>query len=486
MNHIPRLVIAGQSSGVGKTTITVGLNAALSRQGRIVQPFKCGPDYIDPMYHTMAARRVCRNLDTWMVEKEQVKQSFTQATQGAEIGLVEGVMGLYDGYEALTEAGSTAEVAKLIQAPIILVVNVAKMARSVGAIALGYRDFDPQVQISGVICNNVASDRHAQWVTEAVESIGLPVLGCIPRDQALHIPERHLGLLTAVERQAEVATFLEESANLISQHIDLERVWGVASSALEDEASYPQGHKMGSPTYSSEVIPSEKMNTPIAGGEQPRIAVAYDEAFCFYYEDNFDFLRAAGATICHFSPLHDKTLPADVSALYLGGGYPELYAAQLSANPGMMDAIRQAIHSEMPIYAECGGLMVLTEAIIDLHGKTHPMLGVLSGYIVMEKRVRLGYREVAAVQDTPLLKAGERARGHEFHYSRWMRDETDPHFQHAYSVTPRRDEAAWHEGALLDNLLASYVHLHFGSNPRMAERFVEQSRRHQKKQVRNP
>jgi len=459
MHRIPRIVVAGQSSGVGKTTLTVGLNAALTRQGHWVQPFKCGPDYIDPMYHSQAAGHICRNLDTWMLPKERVKQNFIKASHAADIALIEGVMGLYDGYEALTERGSTAEIAKLLDAPVILVINAAKMARSVAAIAQGYRDFDPAVQIGGVICNNVGSERHARWVTEAVESIGLPVLGCVPRNHELHIPERHLGLLTAVERQAEVTTFLEQSADLITRYIDMEKVWSLACSAKAIHTKL-------------------KPDTPLVKSQTVRIAVARDEAFCFYYEDNFDYLRSAGATICEFSPLHDDRLPEDVAAIYLGGGYPELYAAQLGNNESMMDGLRQAIGRGMPVYAECGGLMLLTETLIDIHGDAHPMLGVLPGQVVMGDRVRLGYREVTALQDTPILSADETVRGHEFHYSSWhYEDHAD--FQPAYRVTPRNHESDWREGVVMGNLHASYVHLHFGTKPAMATRFVEQARRYQ-------
>jgi len=449
---IPRIVVAGQSSGVGKTTITVGLNAALTRQGYRVQPFKCGPDYIDPMYHTRAAGNVCRNLDTWMLPKARVMHSFAQASQDANMALIEGVMGLYDGYEATTERGSTAEIAKLLGAPVILVINAAKMARSVGAIALGYCNFDPAVQIGGVICNNVGSERHARWVKEAVESVGLPVLGCIPRNQELHIPERHLGLLTAIEREAEVTTFLAQSADLIEKYIDLEKVWSLAHSAKSLVVEH------------EEVVPS-KHNHPV------KIAVARDEAFSFYYEDNFDYLRAAGATLCEFSPLHDDCLPEEIGAIYLGGGYPELYAAQLSQNQPMMKSLRQAAGNGMPIYAECGGLMLLTDSLVDTEGNAHLMLGILPGKVVMGKRVRLGYREVTALQDTPLLNRGETVRGHEFHYSDWQVP-ANHKFETAYEVTPRNQESAWQEGAIMDNVMASYVHLHFGTHPSMATRFV--------------
>jgi cobyrinic acid a,c-diamide synthase len=338
--EMPRLVIAAPASGCGKSTVATGLMAALSAD-YTVQGFKVGPDYIDPMYHTAATGRVSRNLDTWIVPHAQVKATFAHATAGADLAIIEGVMGLFDGYEARTESGSTAEVAKLLRAPVILVLDVGKMARSAGAMALGYRDFDPQLDVAGVICNRVGSARHAQWVTEAVEAVGLPVLGCIPRSEGLKIPERHLGLYTAVERSAEVEAFLGHAKGLMAQHVDLYRLWDIARRAaafeVGQDAILSHDRRPRAPTV--------------------RLAVARDEAFCFYYEDNLYLLRAAGAEIVSFSPLRDAALPEGAAGLYLGGGYPELYAAQLVQNEPMQDAIRAAHEAGLPIYAECGGLI---------------------------------------------------------------------------------------------------------------------------------
>ena len=315
---IPRLLIAAPSSGSGKSTITIGLMAALARQCT-VQGFKVGPDYIDPGYHTAATGRISRNLDTWMVPKEAVMRSFSQAVQGAEMAIIEGVMGLYDGYNATSEDGSSAQVAKLFHAPVVLVVDVGKMARSAGAMALGYQQYDQALNLAGVICNRVGSARHAQWVREAIEAVGIPVLGCIPKSDQLKIPERHLGLYMAHERDMQVQQLIESCAQLFSENIDLEKVYQIASSAEAVELDFPL-----------QVPPRQ----PVC-----RIAVARDEAFCFYYEDNLDVLRQAGAEIEFFSPLQDTSLPADCAGIYLGGGYPELHAAQLSAN----DSIRRDI-----------------------------------------------------------------------------------------------------------------------------------------------
>jgi cobyrinic acid a,c-diamide synthase len=446
---IPRLVIGAPASGSGKSTIATGLMAALAHD-RAVQGFKVGPDYIDPGYHTAATGRASRNLDTWMVPISEVKGTFVRAVQDADIAIIEGVMGLFDGYDAETESGSTAEVAKLFHAPVILVLDVGKMARSAGAMALGYRDFDPDLNVAGVICNNVGSAKHTLWVTQAVESIGLPVLGCVPRHAALIIPERHLGLHTAAERTAEVNAFLQHAADLVAQHIDLERLRVVARSAPAMEL------------HDTLMQPPERLLT--------RIAVARDEAFCFYYEDNFDWLRAAGAELVFFSPLHDEALPEGIGGLYLGGGYPELYAGQLAANQAMMQAVRSVIDNHTPTYAECGGLMFLTESITDLDGNTHPMAGVVPGRAQMVGRLTMGYRLVTAVQNTLLLVRGGQTRGHEFNYSDWV-DRPDG-LSHAYEIVPRLGESVRAEGYARKNLLASYIHLHFGSNPDLARNFV--------------
>ena len=450
----PRLVIAAPASGCGKSTIATGLMAALADE-HVVQGFKVGPDYIDPMYHTVATGRPSRNLDTWMVPRAGVLASFVRAMQGAGVAIIEGVMGLFDGYQATGESGSTAEVAKLLDAPVVLVLDVARMARSAGALALGYRDYDPALDVVGVICNRVASTTHARWVTEAIEAIGLPVLGCVPRHEALSIPERHLGLHTAVERTAEALAFVQAAATLVREHVDLARLWAMASNrrVLRVEAA--------------PVV--ERAETLV------RVAVARDEAFCFYYEDNLDLLRDAGAEIVFFSPLRDGAPPADASGLYLGGGYPEIYAAQLADNVAMRECVRVAHAQRMPIYAECGGLMVLTQSLTDLQGETFAMWGLLPGRSHMRERLTMGYREVTALCDSLLFRKGDGTRGHEFHYSDWL--DRHPELAHAYAIAPRADEPPRHEGVACGNLLASYVHLHFGADEALAVRLVSACRR---------
>lgn len=444
----PRLVIAAPSSGSGKSTLSSGLMAALAQEA-VVQGFKVGPDYIDPQYHSAASGRPSRNLDSWMLPRKEVTDIFARGAATADVSIIEGVMGLFDGFEALTERGSTAEVAKWLEAPVVLVMDVGKMARSAGALAFGYRGFDPALNVVGVICNNVGSDKHALWVRQAVESIGLPVLGCLFRDPSLKLPERHLGLKTAVERADEVADFLSNAAEAVRQQVDISALWALAGSAPP--------------------VPESEISRRNVRPSLVRIAVAFDEAFCFYYTDNFDWLRAMGAEIVFFSPLRDPSLPSDVKGIYLGGGYPELYAERLAANASMINSIREAVRNGHPTYAECGGLMYLSESITDLEKRTFGMVGVVPGRAEMAPRLTMGYREVTARVDTLLLRSGEQTRGHEFHYSEWVERPVEGA---AYAVSPRYGEGVRPEGYAQDTLLASYIHLHFGTDPRLAERFV--------------
>ena len=449
MAHIPRVVIAAPSSGSGKTTISAGIMAALSDRYR-VQGFKVGPDYIDPGYHTAATGRISRNLDTWMLSAEQVKSIFTHAQQGADVCVIEGVMGLFDGYDGLTEQGSTAEAAKLLSAPVILVIDAEKIARSAAAIALGFREFDRDIIIAGVIVNNVGSEKHAQWVTEAIEAIGIQVVGCVPRMDTLNVPERHLGLFMAEERDAATDLLIQEAAAVVKKYVDMEKVFSIAESTSDFAIAAP-----------------EQRVTPKTG---LRIAVARDEAFCFYYEDNLDLLRDLGAEIIFFSPLHDSTVPKDIGGLYLGGGYPELYAAQLVDNSALRMAIKDASRQCMPIYAECGGLMFLTHHLIDQHGVEHAMSDVIPGYTRMTDCLKMGYREVETLRDTILLPKGMVTRGHEFHYSEWV--QPDKCLPSAYAIKLRDGNDVQQDGFASGNVLASYVHIHFACYPALTQNFV--------------
>ena len=447
-----RLIIAGTHSGVGKTTITVGLIDALRRRGLSVQPFKVGPDYIDPSYHTFAAGRPCRNLDTWMLPPERVQTMFAHAAASADVALIEGVMGLYDssGYE--DESGSTAEVAKLLDAPVVLVLDAGKMARSAGAIALGYQRFDLNLSLAGFLVNRAAGENHGCGVTRAIEiATGLPVFGWLPRAERLQIPERHLGLIPTTE-STESRAFTRAAGYLVSQYLDLDRLQSLANSRRKDAVK--------TPVWTDEAAQLRSI-----------IAVARDEAFHFTYEDNLDLLRASGAELISFSPLRDKALPEGTAGVVLSGGFPEVFAEQLSANRAMHAALREAHQRGLPLYAECGGLMYLTQAIRDGAGNTFPMVGLLPGRCEMADRLTMGYRIARSAGKSWFLHDGETIRGHEFHYSAWK--DRPEHLPPAYYLLPRSgDGEARPEGARVGNLWASFVHVHFGAKPELARRFV--------------
>ena len=453
---LPRLILAAPMSGNGKTTITTALIAAFAARGLRVAPFKVGPDYIDPTYHALAAGRASRNLDAWMLPEERVRQLFAHATRDADLALIEGVMGLFDGFSGDDDTGSTAHVARILDAPVLLVLDVSAMARSAAAIVRGMRDFDPRVRVAGVILNRVGGENHARMVKDAIESeIGVPVVGYLARDDALNLPERHLGLIPTLE-PGRWRTWLDAARAKIAATVDLDQVLELARHA-------PQ-------------LPITDYDpfTPSPGVLHATIAVARDAAFNFLYEDNLDLLRAAGADITFFSPLHNSALPRGTRAIYLCGGFPEIYAAELAANVAMRDAIRAAPRAGIPIYAECGGLMYLTEEIVDLESAMHAMVGILPGRSVMTRRLALGYRTARAARDSWLWRADETIRGHEFHYSTWEDRPTD--LAPAYELLPNEFQREVRtEGAQIGNVFASYVHLHFLARPELAARLVSAS-----------
>ncbi len=451
---VPRILVAGTHSGVGKTTLAVGILAELRRRGLQVQPFKVGPDYIDPTYHSLAAGRAARNLDAWMVPPQRIPGLFLQAARGADLALVEGVMGLYDGFGYQEERGSTGEMAKLLAAPTVLVVDAQAMARSAGALVLGYQAFDPDLPLAGVIVNRVGSEGHGQGVAQAIrDTTGLPVLGWLPRTDGLDVPERHLGLVPTQE-MGRAREFVDAARAHVERHVDLDGLLALARRAppLDPPAPLPRVQR-------------------VAGPEAPVLAVAQDPAFSFTYPENLALLEAAGARIEPFSPLRDPDLPPGTAGVILSGGFPELHARELARNRAMHGALRRAHGQGLPIYAECGGLMYLTQAIVDLDGERHPMVGLLPGHSAMAGRLTLGYREVEALADSWLWRRGERTRGHEFHYSRW--EGRPPSLSPAYRLLPTRPTASPQlEGACLGSLWASYVHLHLWARPELAERFV--------------
>jgi cobyrinic acid a,c-diamide synthase len=453
-NQTRGLVIAGTQSGVGKTTITLGLLAALRRRGLVVQPFKVGPDFIDPGHHTRAAGRVSPNLDGWMLSREANEALFRRQVRGADVAVVEGVMGLFDGYDGLSEAGSTAQMAKWLGLSVLLVVDARAMARSAAALVHGFASFDPELTVAGVIFNRIGSPTHLEYLQQALASLkGVRCLGGLPRNQELAIPERHLGL-TTTEDHPLGEVYLQRLADWVETYLDVD---GLLAALPPLALSEERALEAASPTV--------------------RLGVARDRAFCFYYAENLELLAASGAELVPFSPLNDRELPGDLHGIYLGGGYPELYAASLSANTGMRQAIQAGATAGMPIYGECGGLMYLAKEIRDLEGQAHPMAGVFPFTVRMLPRLKaLGYREVTLIAGGLLGPPGTTMRGHEFHYSE-MIGEPDG-VPRLYRLTPRKGGATVAEGYCERNVLASYVHLHFGSNPEVARNLVASCKRY--------
>ncbi len=482
-----QIVIAGVHSGVGKTTITAGLISAFCHRGLTVQPFKVGPDYIDPTYHTLAAGRPCRNLDTWMIPPERLSMLFHHHARSADISVIEGVMGLFDGQDYLEDTGSTAQVAKLTHSPVVLVIDAGKMARSAAAIALGFQHFDPELNIAGFIANHVAGQSHGEGVAAAIElATGLPVLGYVPRNPALEIPERHLGLIPTGE-PGRWQDFIDAAAGHVSRYIDLDRLLEVAHQAprgpaknlLADLQAEWQPGNVVSLAARGPSAPRNLDGTMLSGQpdptRQPVIAVARDAAFNFIYEENLDLLRAAGARIVFFSPLIDTELPTDARGVILSGGFPELYAKELSTNDDMRQALQKAHAQGLPIYAECGGLMVLTQSITDLQGQEYPMFGLLPGRSVMTETLNMGYRLAHAASSSWLIEPGEEIRGHEFHYSSW--EDRPANLIPAYSLLPSNGLGKPRlDGVCSGSLWASYLHLPFWAKPELALRFVSSCR----------
>ncbi len=446
--NAPRLVIAGASSGVGKTTVTVGLVRALCRRGLSVRAFKCGPDYLDPTYLSRAAGFPAQNLDGWMMGRQAVEDTFLAEAAAADISIIEGVMGLFDGASPTSEQGSTAELAKWLQAPVLLVVDASGMARSLAALAKGFTEFDAGVQIAGLICNRIGSRRHLDLLRIAVPNPA--VLGGFERQPELAFPERHLGLRTADEHAVPEA-LLDAWADRVELGLDLDQVIAVARAA---------------PPLETRVAPA------VAGVlNRCRIGVAWDDAFHFYYADNLRRLERLGAELVKFSPLAAPELPQGLDGLYIGGGYPELHAARLASNTSMARSIADLGRAGAPIYAECGGLMYLARGLRTLDGVRHEMLGLIDGEVTLRERlVALGYVEVETRAASVLGASGLEFRGHQFRYSELA--EAAPESERLYRLVRVRGGTSELEGFGGANVLASYVHAHWASNPRVAEGFV--------------
>lgn len=461
---IKGIVIGGTASGVGKTTVALGLMVAFRKRGLRVQPFKVGPDFIDPGYHSLVCGLPSRNLDGWMLTGGRVQEVFSRHANRSELAVVEGVMGLFDGLDGRSEEGSTAQIAKLLKLPVILVVDARSMARSVGAVVYGFERYDPELEIAGVIFNRVGSPRHYEYLREAVmDHCRTNVLGYLSRNEALNLPARHLGLVTAKETGLS-EDFMSSLNSEIESFVDLDKVLAISlhDSGLGDRPSSPVAQFGGVPRS---VFPAV------------RLAVAWDEAFSFYYSDNLDLLSDLGVELCYFSPMRDCALPENTDGIYLGGGYPEVYAEQLQANWSIRKQIREVAESGLPIYAECGGLMYLTRSIRDPDGRVYEMVGLFPTEArMLKKRKTLGYVEVRMTEDCLLGRAGWTLRGHEYHYSELTDDLLKEGVRGVYEVLSPKDKAVRREGYHYRNVLASYVHLHFGSNEKAAQCFVEHLR----------
>ena len=489
------LVIAGERSGAGKTTVTIALLAYLIRRGLNVQSFKVGPDYIDPMFHAFVTGRPCRNLDPVLTSESYVKKCFSRHIQDVDYALVEGVMGLFDGVSRKNqESGrhdtdtrinyrkeegnydfsfaSTAHVAYLLNLPVLFVIDCSRLSGSVAAIAHGFRSFNPDLKFAGLVLNRVASDRHLELLQDALQPLNLPVLGVLRRDEAVTIPDRHLGLIPA-EELPNLHAAIDKLADLAAVSFDWEQLLpllaatrnggGEGSEQLSGRHSLPSG------------IITQKDDVVNSLGKQfgVRIAVARDRAFNFYYQDNLDLLEELGAELVFWSPLDDSVFPDNVQGLYFGGGFPEVFAQKLSGNVLIRDAVRKAIFSGMPTYAECGGLMYLCDSIVDFDGNSWQGVGVLETSAAMGKRLTLGYREAVAVRDSSVLTALDRVWGHEFHRSHLTVEPINPVY-HSWRYGKRGEVEAVAEGWGVCRVHASYLHLHWGARPDIPARFLQQ------------
>ncbi len=453
---IPRLVIAGTHSGVGKTTLATGLMAALKKRKRSIQGYKVGPDYIDPSYHAAATGLASRNLDRWLLG-EQLPSVFAQNI-GERWAVIEGVMGMFDGMSGTAGFGSTADVAKLLQAPIILIVDASSMSRSVAALVHGFNTYDPAVNLQGVILNRVKSSAQEKILREALNEIQIPVLGVLPKEAALHLPERHLGLVPVGEGGL-LEGFIDTLSQLVSKHIDLEQVERIMLGAPDLDESF--------------LVP--RSSQPKVQENKFRLGLALDEAFLFYYQDALDLAKRMNFIVVPFSPLHDMTLPPDLDGIFIGGGFPELHLNRLSKNLTFLDSLRSYAASGKPVYAECGGYMYLGRSITDFEGREFPLAGLIPMKAEMTTRLQgIGYRRGVLHEDTFLGPRGTTVQGHEFHYSRVIFDQE---FPPAYELF-KGDQSARMEGYAQDNIVASYLHLHFSGQSELLENwFSSRSRR---------
>jgi len=509
---IPRIVIAGTHSGVGKTSVTLGLIAALKRRGLKVQTFKVGPDFLDPSYHAVASGRPAYNLDGWMSDQEYVTRLFSRVSADADISIIEGVMGLFDGAYPDSIAGSSAEIAVWLNSPVILVTDVYGMAGSIAALVKGFATFHEGVHIAGVIANACGSRRHAELVERSLESSGVSrLVGAIEKGGLPALSSRHLGLVTANAKNLS-PSFLAGLADAVERQVSLDDILRIAGSADSlslgnNQDITEEGAQGASRTETTGISGGASSNTDEHGrladtisisGEDPAgrvsaagkrtgpsyrksicIGVARDDAFHFYYHDLFDELTKRGCIMIPFSPLGEVKLPAEIDVLYIGGGYPEEYAETLAGNEGMKEDICKFARSGRPVYGECGGLMYLSEGI-ETRGKiSYPMVGLVPARTRMLDRIKsLGYVEVAFREDSLWGKKGDILRGHEFHYSELIVNPAGKEgWRSVYDMTYRRTDAVYQEGFQKGNILSSYVHLHLASRPAALEAFLAECRK---------
>jgi len=492
------LVIAGERSGAGKTTVTIAILAYLIRRGLNVQSFKVGPDYIDPMFHAFVTGRPCRNLDPVLTSESYVKKCFDRHIQDVDCALVEGVMGLFDGVSRkqgsatdfetdvtdITDVkkaegkehysisfASTAHVAYLLNLPILFVIDCSRLSGSVAAIAHGFRSFDKNLNFAGLVLNRVASDRHLELLTNALEPLDLPVLGVLRRDEAVTIPDRHLGLIPA-EELPNLHAAIDKLADLAAVAFDWDKLLPMLA-AISNGVGEGSEQLLGRYSLPSVIITEkDDVVNSLDGKFGVRIAVARDRAFNFYYQDNLDLLAELGAQLVFWSPLDDAVFPDNVQGLYFGGGFPEVFAEELSNNVLIRDAVRSAIVAGMPTYAECGGLMYLCDSIVDFQGNSWQGVGVLQSNAEMGKRLTLGYRETVAVRDSSVLVVGDEVCGHEFHRSHLTVEPTNPVY-HSWRYGKRGEVDAVAEGWGVYQVHASYLHLHWGARPDIPARFLQ-------------
>lgn len=456
MNY-PRLIIAGTQSGVGKTTVSMGLMAAMSKRIK-VQPFKVGPDYIDPAYHTFITGRKSRNLDGWMLDEDKVRYLFAKNASTAQLSVIEGVMGLFDGAEVRSVTGSTAHVAKTLKAPVILVIDGSGMSASGAAMVLGYKTLEDGVDLAGVIVNKVSGEVHYNLIKEAIETrTGVRVYGYLPKDNSVELPSRHLGLVPSVEIEG-LKKKIERLAEHIEKTIEVENLIKLAENWEKK-------------------VPTADLIIEKAAGDTIPIAVAYDKAFNFYYWDNLDLLEELGAELRFFSPMKDKHLPENVAGIIFGGGFPEVFAAELEGNMSMKEEIKTALSNKMPYYAECGGLMYLLEELEDFQHREYKMVGYFPGKCQMTSRLqRFGYAHLAITEDCVFGKEGQTIKIHEFHRSHVIGNDLKTVY-HLKKIRSNQILKEWDCGFTKDNGVAGYPHLHFYSNIEFAVNYLKACRK---------